>query len=172
MMIDWFVLLSPMLLLPLFLLFAFAGCQLFFPLDPAPPGPLFTLKYPADLKTDVISIAVNFSFTTETFSGHDEPLLLSNKDIDPLGGEIYGSMKMASDEDLEGGWGEGDKVKTTPSEGDEAQLTCECVITFTNSAGETDSPTVGPITQTKQAGNKPDPFELSRNGDLFSLKNV
>jgi hypothetical protein len=44
-MIDWFVLLAPLLFLPIILLFAFTGCQLFFPVETPPPGPLFILKY-------------------------------------------------------------------------------------------------------------------------------
>lgn len=37
--IDWIVLLTPLILLPIFLLFAFSGCQLFFPVDPYVPVP-------------------------------------------------------------------------------------------------------------------------------------
>jgi hypothetical protein len=167
-MIDWFVLLGPLLFLPIISLFAFAGCQLFFPVF-TPGQVLFTLKYPANLKTDVDSVVVDFSFTTQTFSG-EEKLVVPNSKIDSNGGEILGSMTILHDEDLEGGWAEGDKVKTTPTIEDEAQLTCKCVITFTNSANETEKQTVGPVTQTKQAGNKPDPFKLLRTDDLFSLE--
>jgi hypothetical protein len=165
-MIDWFVLLAPLLALPIILLFAFTGCQLLFPVETPPPGPLFILKYPANLETDVDSIVADFSFTTQAFSG-DEKVSLPNNKIDPLGGEISSSMTMQSDEALEGGWGEGDQVKTAPTIEDEAELTCKCVITLTNSPNEPQ--TLGPITQVKQAGNKPDPFILSRTGDLFSL---
>jgi hypothetical protein len=165
------VLLSPLLLLPIFLLFAFAGCQLIFPIEPV-PLPLFTLKYPAGLKTDVISIKVMFSFTTETFSGKEEPPLLETEGINDSGGEIIGSTEMWHEEDLEGGWAEGDKVHDAPTVEEEADLTCECTITFTNLAGDIWSQTVGPSTQTKQAGNKPDPFKLSRDGDLFSLEHL
>ena len=165
-MIDWFVLIAPLLFLPIILLFAFAGCQLFFPVEPGPGEPLFILEYPANLKTDVDSIVVDFSFTTQTFSG-DEKVSLPNNKIDPLGGKIRSSMTIQHDEDFEGGWGEGDQVKTAPTIEDETELMCKCVITLTNSPDEPQ--TLGPIAQTKQAGNKPDPFILSRTGDLFSL---
>ena len=67
-MIDLYVLWTPIAFLPIYLLFIFIGCQLFFPVDPY-QGPVF-VQLDVDLSgcPDVGSITVSFS--TDIGSGH------------------------------------------------------------------------------------------------------
>jgi hypothetical protein len=63
-MIDWFVLLVPLAALPIVALFGFVGCQLIWPVDDYPIGPM--LQLPEGLgQTVVDSIEVTITVTGE-----------------------------------------------------------------------------------------------------------
>jgi hypothetical protein len=159
MMADWFVLLVPFALLPVVLLFAFVGCQVFFPVDPYVPSgsywPMVGLHYPPGLQTDVDTLRITFQFVDE---GSDEALntesameTLGNSDIKPEGEfkDMRAQLDMRN-------FGPG-------------KLTCTCEITKVG--------TTTPIPAVSNYQNyDPDPeesvlnyFELARDGDGFKV---
>ena len=93
-MIDWFVLLTPVILLPLFLMFEFVGCGLL--LDIGPEGPLppskvrFRLSYPVRWETSPGNFETSSDIVTDvifvwTIDGVEERSpLLTEHEIDEL----------------------------------------------------------------------------------------
>jgi hypothetical protein len=98
MMIDWFVLLTPVLLLPIFLLFAFTGCQLIFPVDT--PLPVLvsvpvTLTIQPGCDTGVSSIQVLFNIGI--FFGTEDAVELEVTPVPPDGISISSSDLMKAE---------------------------------------------------------------------------
>ena len=85
-MIDWFVFLSPALLLPIFLLFAFTGCQLIWPVDLPPPVLVpvpVTLTIEPGCSDGVSSIQVLFNIGV--FFGTEDAVELEVTPVPPDG---------------------------------------------------------------------------------------
>jgi hypothetical protein len=104
MMIDWFVLLTPVLLLPIFLLFAFTGCQLIWPVEVPPPNLVpvpVTLTIEPGCDSGVSSIQVLFNIGV--FFGTEDAVELEVSPVPPDGISISSSDLMkaeASDEEV------------------------------------------------------------------------
>ena len=120
-MIDWFVFLSPVLLLPIFLLFAFTGCQLIFPVDTPPPVLVpvpVTLTIEPGCSGGVSSIQVLFNIGI--FFGTDDPVELEVTPVPPDGISISTSdLTKAESSDEETLWC---KVTLVLEEGDPLPL--------------------------------------------------
>lgn len=75
-MLDGFILLTPLVLLPVFLLFAFVGCQQILGIDegiPAPPAPPRKVKFGySDLPDDVEAIVWEFVTSTLSYPAGEE----------------------------------------------------------------------------------------------------
>ena len=122
MMIDWFVLLSPLLLLPIFLLFAFAGCQLIWGVDDYVPASLVpvpvTLTIEPGCSNGVSSIQVLFNIGV--FFGTEDAVELEVTPVPPDGISISTSDLMRDEtSDEETLWC---KVTITFEEGDPLPL--------------------------------------------------
>ena len=120
-MIDWFVFLSPVLLLPILLLFAFTGCQLIFPVDTPPPVLVpvpVTLTIEPGCSGGVSSIQVLFNIGI--FFGTDDPVELEVTPVPPDGISISTSdLTKAESSDEETLWC---KVTLVLEEGDPLPL--------------------------------------------------
>jgi hypothetical protein len=120
-MIDWFVFLSPVLLLPIFLLFAFTGCQLIWPVDLPPPVLVpvpVTLTIEPGCSVGVSSVQVLFNIGI--FFGTDDPVELEVTPVPPDGISISTSdLTKAESSDEETLWC---KVTLVLEEGDPLPL--------------------------------------------------
>ena len=120
-MIDWFVFLSPVLLLPILLLFAFTGCQLIFPVDTPPPVLVpvpVTLTIEPGCSVGVSSVQVLFNIGI--FFGTDDPVELEVTPVPPDGISISTSdLTKAESSDEETLWC---KVTLVLEEGDPLTL--------------------------------------------------
>ncbi|HEY5811785.1 MAG TPA: hypothetical protein VIT23_03925 [Terrimicrobiaceae bacterium] len=120
-MIDWFVLLSPLLLLPIFMLFAFTGCQLIWGVDLPPPALVpvpVTLTIEPGCNIGVSSIQVLFNIGI--FFGTEDAIELEVTPIPPDGISISTSELMRGEtSDEETLWC---KVTIVPEEGEPLPL--------------------------------------------------
>jgi hypothetical protein len=143
-MIDGFVLLAPLILLPIILLFVFIGCTL----DTTGAQVAVRLVYGPGFETDIESIEVKFEFNP----------------VEPLS-HLVAIETLTHDEILP----EGNSVvkETLVSLGDEGEIECTCVITKM----QTPEPIFCFESIHKARDEDVERFfQLSREGDDFSLK--
>jgi hypothetical protein len=146
--IDWFVVLTPLLLLPVFLPFVFVGCALNSHGAPAQP---VRLTFGEGVGNHVDSVTVMFTFTP---SGAPAPTLAAIETL--TGGEISAADSMVDKTD------EFAMHKQPPGD-----LICTCTITKKDTLEEV----------TKALGQKHDMdagtilsiFELTTDGDSFEI---
>ena len=141
-MIDWFVLLTPLVLLPIILLLVFLGCTL----DRDGKAVPVVFGYQSQLGTDVerfdaVTTAAFGFFNTVTRIEEGMPQLLA-----------------AGEEHVSFG---------TVSIDDEGDITCQCTITRkpTEDEPDPDPEELDPITKHKTEGEDPPSFKLVRKGD-------
>jgi hypothetical protein len=154
-MIDWLVLLVPLVALPIVSLFAFFGCQLVFPGNPYDGfWPIVGLHYPEGLQTDVETLTITFEFTLdsgESPSGLTAMETLTKADIEPVGEFIDRRTQVDLREQGEG------------------KLKCTCIITKTGSSTpitRSDDQTYGGDAEDSELNY----FELARDGDGFEVR--
>src|SRR5262249_18488093 len=88
-MIDWFIVLSPLAVLPLILLAGFVGCTLDRSGDPRDHAPSF--RYPAGLNLNLASMTVKMTVSANADSRPQTigPLSSVSGDINPKGDVLY-----------------------------------------------------------------------------------
>ena len=116
--VDWLVLATPLVTLPLILLFAFVGCAL----DREGAGVVLSLHYQSGLELDVKTITVTFTYTVPPKPA--EGVEIGNKGytvtLDPITVD-HKSIKPA-----------GDSVSWLPQDldiPDISSVTCACIVT-------------------------------------------
>jgi predicted small lipoprotein YifL len=94
-MIDWFVFLSPVLLLPIFLLFAFTGCQLIWPVE-LPPATLVPVPVTLTIEPgcDIGVTSIQVLFNIGVFFGTEDAVDLEVTPVPPNGVSISTSDLM------------------------------------------------------------------------------
>jgi hypothetical protein len=147
-MIDWFVVLVPLVLLPIVLLFVFVGCT--YDYDVLVLLPVI-LHYGPGSETNVESIEVTFEF-----GAHSSTRTLFHQDSVPDGGEIIKP--------------DGGKIEEFVAPvNEEGQVECTCLIKMK----QTPVPQFEPASAHKEEDEDlQGHFELSRDGDSFNLDYV
>jgi hypothetical protein len=159
-MIDWFVLLIPLLVLTLIVLFGFVGCAL-----DSEGGPGFvplTLQYAPGLQTDVKSIDVTFTyamFHTEIFH-----------EVKVGNGEVSATLKNDSINSSGGLIAAGSDISLTYR----AEITCKCVVITSPAPADADTPETEHVLDAaereKDEDENPPTFQLQRAGSEFEVQ--
>jgi hypothetical protein len=155
-MTDWFALLTPLLVLPIILLFVFVGCAL----DRAGHSNLpILLRIGSGFETGVESIAITFTFDPksgemtatwaagQSASDFDATLTL----LGPLPANGYELTEY------------GVNALQLESEGD---VKCECVVTKTATLEKATESSIAPKHADEELGGH---FHLTRNGEAFDV---
>jgi hypothetical protein len=149
-MLDWFVLLTPLAVLPLTLLFVFVGCTNDYGALEVLDELILTLHYTGGFAADIASIEVTYTIHQDGREDHSTSATFA---YDAMGGFW-----------AEPSWNE---------PGIETTVTCECaLLEKVGLADETPPPPIlpdgSPLTRTKGDGNGVD-FFLSHQDDGYVL---
>jgi hypothetical protein len=155
-MVDWLVVLIPLVLVPIVLLFAFAGCVL----DPDGQGTPVTFSYPPQLNVDVHRFEASFQLSLENSEGDPSssvvpPVTRVNEGTPPL--------LAAGEQQLTAG------LVGVDNHG---SITCTCVVTLRPDEEFGEPVELPPVTSpAKEKVEEEDAphFELVREGEKFRV---
>jgi hypothetical protein len=155
-MIDWFVVLIPLALLPIVLLLGFLGC----PLDRDGQGTPVTFSYPPVLNDDVQRFEAVFDVSD-----------LKNEDGDPAMADVPPISRVDQGTPPLLAAGEEQTVAGFVGLGSHGWINCTCTLTLQPADDLSDPVELGPMSWRKYKNEDEDiqGFRLSRIGNSFEL---